>query len=76
MQDGVVRFGGLAEFTLRTPQGGATIGRILTTSAPARFAEREIVLVLNDDGTLMAEWDDEALIFCRPWLHDAERCGA
>ena len=76
VQDGVVRFGGLAEFALRTPQGGASIGRILTTSAPARFAEREIVLVLNDDGTLIAEWDDQGLIFCRPWLHDPLRCGA
>ena len=76
VQDGMVRFGGLAQFALRTPQGAASTGKILATSAPARFAERDIVLVLNDDGTLIAEWDDEALIFCRPWRHDAERCGA
>ena len=76
VQDGAVRFGGLAEFALRAPRGAASVGRIVTTSAPARFAEREIVLLLNDDGTLMLEWDDQALIFCRPWHHDPLRCGA
>ena len=76
MQDGVVRFGGLAEFALRTPQGAVSIGTILATSAPARSAEREIILALNDDGTLTFAWDAEELTFCRPWLHDPARCGA
>ena len=76
VQDGAVRFGGLAAFALRTPQGAAATGRILTTSAPARFAERDVALLLNDDGTLTFAWDAQALTFCRPWLHDPLRCGA
>ena len=76
MQDGAVRFGGLAEFALRTPQGVVSIGTILATSAPAKFAERDITLLLNDDGTLLLEWDAEELLFCRPWFHDPTRCGA
>ena len=75
VQDGMLRFGGVADFALRAPHDATSDGRIVTTSDPDRLAGREIELVLNDDGTLMAEWDDQALIFCRPWRHDPERCG-
>ncbi len=76
MQDGAVRFGGVAEFALRTPQGAVSVGTILTTSAPAKFAERDITLLLNEDGTLIVAWDAEELLFCRPWHHDPLRCRA
>ena len=76
VQDGMLRFGGVAEFALRAPHDATSTGRILATSDPDRLAGRDIALVLNDDGTLMVEWDDQALIFCRPWLHDPDRCGA
>jgi len=73
--DGAVRFGGLAAFALRAPHGAVSTGRILATSAPAKFAERDIALLLNEDGTLIVAWDAEELLFCRPWDHDRERCG-
>ena len=76
VQDGAVRFGGLAAFALDAPRDAASAGTIVSTSDPARFAARDIVLTLNDDGTLMAEWDDQGLIFCRPWLHGPMRCRA
>ena len=76
VQDGTVRFGGLAAFALDAPRNAASTGTIASTSDPTRFAERDIVLVLGDEETLMAEWDDEAIVFCRPWRHDPLRCGA
>ena len=76
VQDGTIRFGGVADFALRAPHDATADGRIVATSDPDRVAGRDIALVLNDDGTLMVEWDDRALIFCRPWLHDPDRCGA
>ena len=75
VQDGTVRFGGLTEFALRAPHGTASTGRIMKTSAPARFAERDIALVLNDDGTLTVEWHDQRQVFCRTWAWVVERCG-
>ena len=76
VQDGAVRFGGLAEFVLRAPHGTAVPGTIVSTSDPTAFAQDDFGLALGEDGTLIAAWDSEEHVFCRPWLHDPLRCGA
>ena len=75
LEDGVLRYGGRAGFVLTIHDGASASGRIVSSSDWTDLGTRGVVLRLNDDGTLTAEWDDTPIIFCRPWLHDAERCG-
>jgi hypothetical protein len=76
LEDGVLRYGGRAGFVLNIHEGASASGYIVDSSDWADLGNRGIVLRLNDDGTLTTEWDDSPLTFCRPWLHDPERCGA
>ena len=57
-------------------EGMAASGRIVGSSDWTDLGTGGIVLRLNDDGTLTAEWDDTPTTFCRRWLHDPARCGA
>ena len=76
LEDGVLRYGGRAGFVLNVHEGASASGRIVASSDWTDLGNRGIVLRLNDDGTLTAEWDDSPLGFCRPWAWIVERCGA
>ena len=76
LEDGTLRYGGQAGFVLDAHEGPIASGRIVSSSDWADLGNRGIVLRLNDDGTLTAEWDDTPLTFCRPWAWITERCGA
>ena len=75
LDDGVVRYGGRAGFVLTIHDGASASGRIVSSSDWTDLGTRGVVLRLNDDGTLTAEWDDTPIIFCRPWAWIVERCG-
>ena len=76
LEDGVLRSGGHAGFVLDVHEEMAVAGRIVDSSDWTDLGAGGIVLRLNGDGTLTAEWDDTPTTFCRPWLHDPLRCGA
>jgi len=75
LQDGALRYGGHAGFVLDVHQGAAASGRIVDSSDWTDLGNGGVVLHLNDDGTLTAEWDDTPTTFCRPWLRNPGRCG-
>lgn len=76
MQGDVIRYGGLAGFTLGVRDGQSTAGRIILISDQQAIRGKDIVLTLNDNGTLTAEWDNEPRTFCRTWAWIPDVCGA
>ena len=74
-EEGTSGYGGRAGFVLDAHAGAAASGRIVDASDWTDLGNGGLVLRLNDDGTLTAEWDDTPTVFCRPWLRDPTKCG-
>jgi hypothetical protein len=71
-----IQHGGYTGFILNARDGRSASGKRTSGHGQRPMPPLGIVLTLNDDGTLTAEWDNEPRTFCRTWAWIPDVCGA